>query len=144
MHFLLQSSFEVTGTFEEFRRNENGKLRMLMRVESGDVLTMKVPKDVRTPFADPPRTGMKIAVRGVEERRIFGEPKRVVSWLRLLSAPAETQSACAKCPIRVCSKKNCWKNGGKQLWDYLENRIAEEGLEHAVELKVVGCLGNCK
>lgn len=144
MHSLLKSSFELTGTFEGFARNEKGKMRMQFRAENGNLLSLKVPKEIRKSFADRLNVGMKIGVRGVEEFRFFGAPKRVVSWMRLLSAPTERRGACAKCPIRVCSKKNCWKSGGKELWNYLEKRIAEEGLEDVVELKAVGCLGNCK
>lgn len=145
MHFLLQSSFELTGTFEGYVRNEKGKLRMLLRVPEGEVLRLKVPKEIRKPFENRLKPGMELAARGVEKRSFFEPPKRTVSWLRLLSVPAAAKpSACAKCPIRVCSKKNCWKSGGKELWAHLEKRIAEEGLEDVVELKAVGCLGNCK
>lgn len=146
MHFLLQSSFELTGTFEGYARNEKGKLRMLLRVPDGEVLRLKVPKEIRKSFENRLKPGMELAARGVEKRSFFEPPKRSVSWLRLLSVvPAAAKpSACAKCPIRVCSKKNCWKSGGKELWAHLEKRIAEEGLEDVVELKAVGCLGNCK
>jgi NADH:ubiquinone oxidoreductase subunit E len=47
-------------------------------------------------------------------------------------------------PIRLCTKKKCWKNGGKELWYGLEREIDESGLTGVVRLKAVGCLDNCK
>ena len=143
MLFQLQATFELKGVFEGFSRNDEGKRRMLLRNACGDVIELKVPKKIRKEISDRLRPGMEIAVSGIEKRKLFRAVKRIVSELRILSEFRTQRSECAKCPIRVCSKKNCWKQGGKELWKYLEKRIAEEGLSEIVELKDVGCLKNC-
>lgn len=142
MHFLLESKFELKGVFEGLEKNAEGKRRLRLRVE-GKVLELKLPKELRKQYVDRLRPGAEILVGGLEQRRMFKEAKRVISRIWILSMPSAQPAACVKCPIRVCSKKNCWKSGGKQLWNYLENRIEEEGLGDIVELRAVGCLKNC-
>lgn len=143
MHYLLESKFELTGVFEGLVRNGEGKRRLRLQSDNGEILELKFPKELRKHYENRLRPGSKITVSGMEHRRMFHEAKRVISRLWILSVPTGQPSACAKCPIRVCAKKNCWKNGGKELWSFLEKRIAEEGLEDVVELRAVGCLKNC-
>lgn len=143
MPFLVQATFELTGMFEGFARNAEGKRRMLLRLSGGDVIELKVPKEIRKEFSDRLCPGAEVSVSGIEKRKLFRAVKRIVSQLRILSDIGGQRRVCAKCPIRVCSKKNCWKQGGKELWKYLEKRIEEEGLSEIVELKDVGCLKNC-
>jgi hypothetical protein len=69
---------------------------------------------------------------------------QVASQVRLLSAPSARPAACAACPIRVCTKKACWNNGGKELWRPWSRSWKPMGIRQAVELKGVSCLGNCK
>jgi hypothetical protein len=145
MHFLSRSRFDLTGEFAGFIRNLGGKRRMLLRVNTTDPIALKLPKELRKEFESRLAPGARVAVLGIEYRDIRGEAKYVVSHLRLLS-PAVTSSpdACVKCPIRVCAKKNCWKNGGSEIFERLQARVMELGLQDAVNVKAVGCLDNCK
>ena len=47
-------------------------------------------------------------------------------------------------PIRVCARKNCWRNGGKELYEALRDGIDKAGLADDVRLKRVDCLDHCK
>jgi (2Fe-2S) ferredoxin len=140
----MQTRFELRGEFAGFERDARGKRRMVVRTDTAS-LQFKVPKELRrqlTPVLSP---GCLIAVAGVEEREpFFGFTRRVASQVRVLSPVAQRPSACATCPIRVCTKKACWNNGGKELWHALERELNSAELKHAVELKGVSCLGNCK
>jgi NADH:ubiquinone oxidoreductase subunit E len=68
-----------------------------------------------------------------------GNARRVVLRMQRLAS-----GACMTCPILVCARKNCWRNGGKELWRALERRIEEEGLQDVVKLRAVDCLDRCK
>jgi (2Fe-2S) ferredoxin len=140
-----RSRFELRGEFAGFVRNAEGKRRMLLRAR-GEEVSLKVPKELRRRLDGLLHPGHVLAVAGVEKRDPFdGTVKRVVSHARLLSAPAPPRpAACAACPIRICAKKNCWRSGGKQLWETLGRRVEELGLAGRVELKATGCLGKCK
>jgi uncharacterized protein (DUF1778 family) len=135
--------FELRGTFSRFTRTDAGKRRMALRLTTGEEVLLKFPKELRQRYEPLLKAGVEVAVAGIEEHHLFSlETKRTVRFLQILSAiPA---SACAKCPIRICAKKSCWKNGGESLWRRLEQTIVSAGLEGAVQLKAVGCFGNCK
>jgi hypothetical protein len=135
--------FEFRGTFTRFTRTDAGKRRMALHLSTGEEVLFKLPKELRRRYESLLTTGTEVAVAGVEEQHLFSwDIKRTVRFLQILSpAPA---SACAKCPIRICSKKSCWKNGGESLWQRLEQKIASSNLGDVVQLKAVGCFGNCK
>jgi len=138
MHFLSKSNFTRMGEFAGFIRNIEDKRRMLVRVNDTDTVEMKVPKALRRRFEPQLREGMRIVVTGIEYRDFADHLKLVVSEVRLLSpAPAAT-NACVRCPIRVCAKKNCWKIGGKELFEALKAKPGE------MDVQAVGCLDNCK
>lgn len=145
MHFFSTTKFELTGTFAGFFRNHEGKRRMRLRIGTSEEIVLKLPKSLRKTFESRLTHGISLAVLGVEYRDIAGESKYVVSYLRVLSpTPEATPDACTKCSIRVCAKKNCWKNGGDELFEQLRARVSELGLQDVVNVKAVSCLDNCK
>lgn len=128
--------FDLHGTFGGIFRDIFGKRRMALRVE-GEELYLKVPKALRRQLEGKLIAGQEISVRG--EQEAWGRGVRVVAQVR--SAGREV---CVSCPIRVCTKKNCWRSGGKELWAALEREIATAGLTDAVKLEGVDCLDHCK
>lgn len=146
MHFLSRTKFELTGEFAGFVHTREGKRRMLLRIETTDLLALKLPKELRKKYEPLLQPGARLTVLGIEYRDFVGESKHVVSHLRFLSAAPAMAAAdpCVKCPIRVCAKKNCWKNGGKELFERLQARVAELGLQDVITVKATGCLDNCK
>ena len=130
------TAFEVRGLFAGFFRDFLGKRRMVLRVGEEEVY-LRVPKALKKQFADTLMPGQEIVARGHES--LDSREKRMVSQIGLPG-----QAGCLSCPIRVCAKKNCWRNGGKELWKTLEERIRSAGLEDSVKLKAVDCLDYCK
>lgn len=121
-----------------------GKRRMVLRTDGGEV-QLKVAKALRKELSESLEAGARVLVQGTEEREAFsGNLKRTVLEARVLSASGNPISACAECPIRVCAKKNCWKGGGKEVYEALCRELEEAGLAGEVEVKKVGCLDNCK
>jgi hypothetical protein len=142
--FATQSRFELRGVFLGFIHTGEGKRRLLLRVEDEE-LRMKLPKDLRHYFARQLVPGQTILVAGIERREFFtGEVKRTVTALFPDKDGAPPLPECASCTIRICGKKNCWKSGGKALFETLERKIENEALTGSIKLKVVGCMDHCE
>ncbi len=143
MSHLCESKFETRGEFVGFIRDESGKRRMLLRTGEQEELCFKLPGELRKRFADLLLPGRVVVVSGVEQHnKVGGWIRRVISKLEFLGAPEP--AANAHRPIRVCAKKNCWKQGGKELWQTLEQKLETAGLTDVIKLKAVGCLDHCK
>lgn len=56
----------------------------------------------------------------------------------------DCSAACVRGCIRICTKKNCCRKGGRRLWCMLEESLSRCGLQNAIALKPSGCLGQCK
>ncbi|MDB6172678.1 MAG: NADH:ubiquinone oxidoreductase 24 kD subunit [Chthoniobacteraceae bacterium] len=140
MSLLEESKFEMQGQFTGFIRDECGKRRMLLRAGEESIL-FKLPTALRKQLGDRLVPGHAIVVSGVEQRDpLSGWVRRIISRLHFLDESVVS----SHCTVRVCAKKNCWKNGGKELWQALEQKIASAGLTDVVRLKAVGCLDRCK
>ncbi len=134
----LSTQFELRGAYCGFIRTLLGKKRMVLRIGQEEHF-LKVEKELRHRLKGTLTPGTEILVLGHERP---GDQKRVVEEVKRLTADGPV--ACAVCPIRVCTKKNCWRNGGKELWQALEESLAQHGLTDAVPLEGVDCLDHCK
>jgi 2Fe-2S thioredoxin-like protein len=138
LNAAVTNHFEVEGEFRGFFRDMLGKHRMALEANSGECY-LKVPKRLRKTLCTALAPGQRIVARVVVKLdRKTGEERHIVAQIRL------ADGALLSCPIRICVKKNCWRNGGKQLWHALKEDIAEAGLEEDVRLKAVNCLGHCE
>ncbi|HSI10745.1 MAG TPA: (2Fe-2S) ferredoxin domain-containing protein [Chthoniobacter sp.] len=134
----LANHFELRGQFCGFIRTLLGKRRLVLRMGDEEHF-LKVEKALRHRLKHSLMPGTEILVSGHARS---GDGKREVSNVHILTP--EGPVACATCPIRVCTKKTCWRNGGKELWDALENTIAQHGLADEVQIEGVNCLDHCK
>ena len=139
---------ELTGEFGGFVFTDAGKRRMLLR-QGDHVWLLKVPRDLRRRIIGKFRAGESLRVAVTEERDAeTGVLKQVVS--RVLPAMVDgadiVLSAVAAAPVvvRVCSKKNCWRNGGRELWEALERERLAAPHAGNIEIRQVGCLDRCK
>lgn len=147
---FLIAPFEMAGSFGGFVFTEAGKRRMVLRSEGHDCL-LKVPRLLRRRIIGKFRPGDLIRVAGTGERdETTGLLRRVVSRVlpdvavREGSIPGTAPRPAVASPIKVCSKKNCWRNGGHALWQALQRELVSRGPDHRVELRQVGCLDRCK
>lgn len=153
---LDPTPFELAGRFGGFVFTETGKRRMLLRGAGADWL-LKVPKELRRGIVGKFRPGEAIRVAGLQEPDpATGGANRIVS--RVLPdpvtpcpapvAPARPRpvppAVSCSSPILVCTKKHCWRSGGRELWDALGREIEAHGLTDRLEVRQVGCLGRCK
>ena len=138
MHSVVSREFQIEGEFRGFFRNISGKRRMAVRADAAE-LYLKVPKRLRETLRSALAPGQRIFIGGtLKFDRKTGKERRIVSHVRL------ADGALLACPIRVCARKNCWRNGGKELYQALRDGIDEAGLADDVRLKRVDCLDHCK
>ena len=144
--FPSSQPFDLTGEFGGIVLTEAGKRRLRLRV-GGTERLLKVPRDLRRRMIGNFRPGQTMRVSGTEDRHdSSGHSKWVVSAMLPVSAAsaAATAQAVPTGDIQVCAKKNCWRNGGRELLAALERGVEERGLTGEVRVKAVGCLDRCK
>ncbi|ELP52749.1 MAG: (2Fe-2S) ferredoxin domain-containing protein [Microcystis aeruginosa W13-18] len=74
---------------------------------------------------------LKLRVLGIEH--LSGE-----------KTPEVTPAKAKKATVLICQKSDCWKNGGARVCQRLESSLEEKGLGEAVNIKLTGCLKQCK
>ena len=147
----MTSAFELTGRFGGFVFTDEGKRRMLLREGDHDRL-LKVPRVLRRRIIGKFPVGALIRVAVTEEREPeAGALKQVVSQVLPadgnLSAsflPPPAPALALSSVVRVCSKKNCWRKGGRELFEALGDELAARGHAANIEIRQVGCLDRCK
>ncbi len=50
----------------------------------------------------------------------------------------------SKAKVLICEKSNCWRKGGKRLYEQLEAEFKARGLTDKILIKKTGCLNKCK
>ena len=127
-------TFTVRGVFTGFFRDIFGKRRMVLR-DGGHEAFLKVSKALRRELREVLAAGDEVLVTGYE----VADSRRAVTSVRAAGSEVAITS-----PILVCTKKNCWRNGGQAIWDALEQRVASGGRADLVKLRGADCLGHCK
>ncbi len=140
--------FGFAGRFGGFVFTGAGKRRLRLREGDEDRL-LKVPRSLRRQIIGKFREGDPIRVIGTEETDAkTGACRQEVSQV----LPGTEESGGAMSPsvnasaavVRVCAKKNCWRKGGRELWDALDRELAASGQAGKIALRQVGCLDRCK
>ncbi len=147
----MTPALEFTGRFGGFVFTDAGKRRMLLR-EGEQQRLLKVPRVLRRRIIGKFPVGQWIRVAVTEERNPdTGVLKQVVSQVLPEAGNSTidrrlplTGKPVAASVVRVCSKKNCWRNGGRELFAALGHELAANGQAGNVEIRQVGCLDRCK
>ena len=143
----MTSAYELTGRFGGFVFTDAGKRRMLLHGGDHDRL-LKVPRILRRRIIGKFPVGELIRVAVTEEREPeTGVLKQVVSQVLPETGdffPPPTAVPVASCVVRVCSKKNCWRKGGRELFEALAREVAASPHAANIEIRQVGCLDRCK
>ncbi|HEY0257321.1 MAG TPA: (2Fe-2S) ferredoxin domain-containing protein [Candidatus Methylacidiphilales bacterium] len=131
--------FRIEGEFRGFFRDVFDRHGLVLQIEDEEIF-LKVPKALRKTLKGRLAEGARVVATGFAEFHAGKSlERRVVSQIRLANG-----SECMSCPIRVCVKKHCWRQGGKEIWRSLEQRIATANLDDTVKLEEVDCFGECK
>ena len=137
----------LAGQFGGFMFTDAGKRRMVLQQGECHRL-LKVPRALRRRIIGKFRPGEPIRVAITEETDPeTGAHKQIVSQVLPEIADVAARAWPATTPslvVRVCSKKNCWRNGGRELFAALECEAAAGGHAGNIEIRQVGCLDHCK
>ena len=140
----MSTPFEMAGQFGGFVFTEAGKRRMLLRCGEETCL-LKVPRLLRRRIIGKFGLGESIRVAGLQERDpATGVLKQIVSQVLPSGGHPVPMAAVVACTIRVCAKKNCWRQGGQELFQAIDRQLDALGRPENIKLKAVGCLDHCK
>ena len=122
------SQFRLVGQLESFVIKDSDKIKYLrIKVEEREYW-LKIPKKLR---------------RNIKAQKInlLSNPDIPCAVIIPETQASETGKTGK---ILVCQKSSCWKRGGKQLCEALTEKIEQEGLSDRLEIKLTGCLKQCK
>lgn len=72
------------------------------------------------------------------EKKDFQPKTKSVSLLPVFDSKTKS-----KAKVLICQKSNCWKKGGKQVYEELESTLSDRGLRE-IPIEKTGCLKQCK
>lgn len=137
----------MQGRLIEFSEIKHGRpLRMLLEAD-GQIHSLKISKHIRLPDSPFFHPGVHIRVKGEQTWESPDDVKRKAFLIELIegaipeSGPAGARPVAPEC-IRVCSRSNCWKNGGKQIYRALKE-MAKAQPAGSVTIDTTKCLGHC-
>lgn len=152
--------FKNVGKLLETVCKKDDKLKYLRVVVAEQEYLVKVPKHLREKLQKRATLGCWLYISG-KTKSESGTLKVKAEKIKVVSADAEnkivplqnkakiTQKTPDKgkktCPkVLVCGKANCWKRGGKEVYEQVEASLHRQGLADCVEIKQTGCLSQCK
>ncbi len=146
------SQFRLVGQLESFVIKKGDKLKYLrMKVEEREYW-LKIPKKLRQDVDRSLLSGTWLEVTGNRElKKKTGFFELEATTVKMLANPdipcavivPETASSSVG-KILVCQKSSCWKRGGESICQRLEKQLDDQGLGDRVEIKLTGCLKQCK
>ncbi|MDJ0692289.1 MAG: (2Fe-2S) ferredoxin domain-containing protein [Xenococcaceae cyanobacterium MO_188.B32] len=142
----------VTAVFKKYDR-----VKYLKLATEQQVYWIKVAKSIREDIAPIVSPEAELIVRGTKKQKLkTGKVEYKADYIELvassnhsngqiivpevsnLSSPENKVKAKAK--VLVCKKSSCWKKGGREVCQVLENICHDR----SIEVKTTGCLKQCK
>lgn len=135
------------------------KIKYIKLVTKQGKYWIKVPKKLREKIASLSR-GSQLEVKGrAKQHHKTGKTKYKAQTVVLI--PQENPEAMpktktvsllpvfdgktkSKAKVLICQKSNCWKKGGKKVYQELESTLSYRGLDKQIPIKKTGCLKQCK
>lgn len=149
--------FAGIGQLLDFIVKDEFKIKGLRVVISGREHWIKLSKEARKALDSALIPGCWIEIVGRKKIcKKTGQSKLKADLVRRVPAPArsevparvpQTLTANAKAPttkILVCKKSDCAKQGGEAVCSAIARYLRDRGLEDSVEVKMTGCLKQCK
>lgn len=153
-----KTTFKNVAKLLEIVRKKDDKLKYFRVVVAEQEYWIKVPKRLGQKLEKRAAPGCWLYIKG-ETRLKSGKNRVKVESITVVSADAENKiiplqkkiKAVEKPPKRkpqpkvlICGKSNCWKRGGKEVYQQVEACLQRQGLTEAIEIKQTGCLSQCK
>lgn len=156
----LANEFNITGKLVKIIFKKYNQVKYLKLVNEKQAYWIKVDKSIREDIAEIVSLDTEVTIKGTKKpKKKTGEIEYKAEYVKLVansnsnpsssiivpetsSLPKEENKvkAKAKAKILVCKKSSCWKKGGKEICQVLENIYSDR----SIEVKTTGCLKQCK
>lgn len=152
------SEFSLVGQLIGFVIKDGYKLKYLRINFAEREYWMKPAKEIREQLVQTITPGCWVEVGGIRKQSLktgkvklkansvklvdISIPDRIPASLPEKPEPAKSQTN--KASILVCQKSSCWKRGGRAVCQVLEESLRDRGLADKVQIKLTGCLKQCK
>lgn len=154
----LISEFVAIGELQDITTKSDGRVKYLLLSTEEDDYSIKVAKDQPKNLGKQLKLGCKVKVKGMLKQKIKQDRSEYKAYsIELLSAPSAVdnsqekastvkpdKSKKKKARVLICKKSNCWKKGGKEVYQKLISELGDRGIKDQVEIKTTGCLKKCK
>ncbi|MBR8830282.1 MAG: hypothetical protein N5P05_003375 [Chroococcopsis gigantea SAG 12.99] len=147
MSNTLRSEFRLVGQFLGLVIKDGHKVKSVRLNVDNREYWIKIDKSIREtiPFNLAPGTDLEIAgSQKIDPRtgmiKYKADRLKVITHGDILEKKPRSDKAC----VLICQKSDCWKKGGQSLCRVLEDSLQEQGLSDRVQIKLTGCLKQCK
>ncbi|VXD24047.1 conserved hypothetical protein [Planktothrix serta PCC 8927] len=151
------TEFNLTGTIQTVW-SKDGKPKAMTLLTSLGLLLIKLSKQARTLGISDLAPGHQVQVIGQKRQdlktgAIKLKADRVLSTSQAISTLNSSSITALEPPqnpavkpakILVCQKSACRKRGGDDVWEVLQQELAQRGLKDQVTIQTTGCLKRCK
>lgn len=145
----------LKGQYRGVYRSDKGKIKGLLLQAGEAELTVKLPKYLRPMLVRELAPGDFVQVWAYPEddrwRAINvlplsqGEAEMLrQQWGDLAPAPELAQASPKRMCIEVCTKGKCYKQGGRQIYNALQEAVESDPALAHVAIKGTGCMKACK
>ncbi|MEL6501278.1 MAG: (2Fe-2S) ferredoxin domain-containing protein [Cyanobacteria bacterium J06623_1] len=146
----LVAEFVFEGRLENLVISSKGRVKYLnLATLDGDYL-ISVAKEQAGILSKHLQPGCCLKVTGMRKYKLHQDEVQYKAYrielLPELRLPEKTivKTPPAKAKILVCQGSSCSKQGGKAVCQMLQQELVEKGLIGKVEIKVTGCMKQCK
>ena len=144
----LISEFTLVGKLEDFAIDSKGRIKYLSLSTSEEEYLIKVAKEQTRVLQQYLQPGCQIKVSGMRKYKLHKEEVEYKAYRIELVAEAAIRNTRVKpnrkTKILVCQGSSCCKKGSKTISKLLQSEIAAEGMTGEVEIKMTGCMKQCK
>ena len=150
------TEFNVTGRLVALIIKKDNQVKYLKLATQDRQYWIKVAKNIREDIAQIVSLEADLIVRGTKkQKRKTGKVEYKADYVELvahnnsdqkivvsevLPLSSQNNKAKAQAKVLVCKKSNCWKKGGKEVCQVLEEIYGE----CQIQVKTTGCLKQCK
>lgn len=144
--------FQVQAQLIGFVIKDGYKIKYVRVNISNGEYWVKPEKEIRETLNTAIAPGTRLEIIGQSEWK-SGKLKLKASSINILdpqkylSDTVKTETPTAKTPkacVMICQKSTCWKRGGEEVCQAIKNTINDQGLNEQVQVKLTGCLKQCK
>ncbi len=137
------AEFTVEGQFIGFVE-DGPKLKYLKLMRSQQEYWFKLPKDLRSAedWDLKPQDWLSISGEAKQDRKTGTLKLKAHSIHKATTAVSSVARPQAK--ILVCGKSDCWKRGGREVCQALQETLQKQGLDQQVTIVKTGCMDRCK